>query len=122
MYILQSIGVQRTAPSNAGIVASTAPRNTKLMTMFGLFGSDLKLWCISGSFPYLNGFSCEGIATLESRSRVSENALLLYPVEVPKEAITMLAESGEELRSICRGRSLCVCVLALTAGSTNSGM
>jgi hypothetical protein len=33
----------------------------------------------------------------------------LYPSEEPKEAMTMLADRGEEERRNCDGRSLCVC-------------
>lgn len=44
-----------------------------------------------------------------SSSIVKGNASLLYPAEEPKEAMTMLADRGEEDRRNCAGRSLCVC-------------
>lgn len=66
-----------TVPSRAGTVASTAPTKNKLMTTLGLLGSSRNMWCISGSLPYLKGFSAAGSATFGSSSMVREKALLL---------------------------------------------
>ena len=51
-----------------------APANTNTTTMLGLLGSDLNLWWMSGSFPYLNGFSGEAVGVLGSCSTDREKA------------------------------------------------
>lgn len=88
-----------TATSKAGNVASTAPRNTRVITMFGLFGSGRKMWWISGNFPYRSGCSAAGIGTFGSSSIARGKASLLYPSDAPKEAMTMLAVKGDDERS-----------------------
>ncbi len=66
--------------------------------ILGLFGSDLKVWCISGSFPYRRGFSVWAVGALGSFSVESVKAAALYPLDEPKDAITMEAERDDELR------------------------
>ena len=97
-----------TAPNTIGSVVIAAIVKNNTMTMFGLLGSALKIWWISGNLPYLKGFSpCVGGA-LGSSAMAKENAGELYPVDEPKEPITMEAESEEELRRNWVGRSFCV--------------
>jgi len=55
--VFASVVAGLTAPSRMGR-AAIAPRvKTVLIRTFGDFGSARKMWCISGNFPYLKGFS-----------------------------------------------------------------
>ncbi len=64
--------VELTTPNMAGNVASTAPVNKRLNTIKGLLGSDLKMWCISGSFPYRRGFPAVGMGVFGSLAILKE--------------------------------------------------
>ncbi len=55
-----------TTPNRTGTVANIAPTKKTDMTMGPLFGSALKMWRISGSLPYLNGFSYFGFGAFAS--------------------------------------------------------
>jgi hypothetical protein len=46
-----------TAPNRIGTVAKTVPTKNSEIINGPLLGSALKMWLISGSFPYLNAFS-----------------------------------------------------------------
>lgn len=96
-----------TVPNNMGKVARTPPANTTLMIAGPDFGSDRKMWWISGSLPYRRGLS-DAAAAGVSKFVVNVNARDLYPVVEPKEPMTMLAEMGVEARRNCDGRSLVV--------------
>lgn len=50
----------------AGKAVITAAVKKMEITLGGLVGSGLKMWWISGSFPYRNGFSWEADDALES--------------------------------------------------------
>lgn len=65
----------------------TAAVKNRVMILGGLFGSGLKMWWISGNFPYLSGFSAAGGGAEGSNSIFKSNAGLLYGVEVPKDAM-----------------------------------
>ena len=56
-YVIDMELGEPTAPNRTGTVASTAPTKNSEIINGPLLGSALKMWLISGSFPYLNGFS-----------------------------------------------------------------
>lgn len=90
--------------------------------MFGFLGSARKMWWISGSLPYRSGFSSLVDEAVDSVSIAKVKAWLLYPVEEPKLAITMLARRlrGERRKAV--GRSLCVrSIFALPESLTLKG-
>lgn len=75
----------------------------------GFFGSALKIWLISGSFPYLSGFSYFGGAAFGSVLMSRLKTWLLNGCEGPNDARRRVARSGWEDVSSCTGRSFCVC-------------
>lgn len=92
--------VELTTPSMAGSVVSTAPVKIRLKTILGLLGSGLKMWCISGSFPYRRGFPVVGMGIFGSIAIFKEKMRSLYPCEDPKDPSTRCASTGfEDLRS-----------------------
>lgn len=60
---------------------------------------------ISGSFPYLNGFSYVGTGLLGSRERARSKTWLPNACAEPKDARTMVARKGLELVRSWIGRS-----------------
>ena len=107
-----TLEAELTAPRRMGRAAIAPNVKMVLIRTLGDLGSDLKIWCISGNFPYLSGLSVLPTGTPWSvftfRVKISE----LYPVEEPKDAITRLAETLESLFRNCVGRSFCVCALS----------
>jgi len=73
----------------------TASAKKAEMTTGGDVGSSLKMWLISGRFPYRTGESGIENGALGSRTTLSEKALLLYGADDPKEAIISSAEIGD---------------------------
>ena len=98
-----------TETSNTGIAAMTAAEKTSVIIFGGLLGSDLKVWCILGSLPYLRGFSRDAGGVFPSKVNANSNAWLLYGLEEPNDPMTIEAERGAEERSNCVGMSFWVC-------------
>ena len=95
-----------TTPSRIGMVTETAPEKMRLSKAFGLFGSDLNIWFISGILPYRTGLLVVSAGVLGSDSTESLKAFSLYAFDDPKEPITMLASRGAVDRRNCIGMSL----------------
>ena len=94
-----------TTMNNAGIVATTAAVNTKVMIRGGLVGSVLNVWWISSSFPYRTGFSWDGRGEAGSCAIVRSKAGLLYGFDEPKDAMIKDAERGPDEESSGIGMS-----------------
>lgn len=92
--------------SKDGSAAITAPAKTIVIIFGGLFGSDLKVWWISGSFPYRRGLSTDLGGDEGSNSIFRSNAWLLYGFDEPKEAMTSDALKVWDLDENWTGKSL----------------
>lgn len=86
--------VRLTVPSRTGTDARIASTKKIEMITGPLLGSALKMWCISDSLPYLNGFTTFGTpASALIRSSRSKTWLLKACVE-PNDAMTIVAFNG----------------------------
>jgi hypothetical protein len=78
----------------AGMGAKTASVKKIETILGGTRSGSLKIWWISGSFPYRTGFSyCGGVAAGLSTRSMSKMGRT-RPSDEPKEPMTMLAWSG----------------------------
>jgi hypothetical protein len=88
-----------TAPNNTGTVAKTARTKNREIIIGPLFGSALKIWLISASFPYRSGFSICGRGTFGSAFSSRLKTWLLNAWVDPKDARRRVARSGWEERT-----------------------
>lgn len=95
-----------TTMSKVGSATTTAPANIMVIIFGGLCGSDLKMWWISGSFPYRRGLSTDEGGAEGSSSIFRSKAWLLYGFDEPKEAMTRDALKVCDLDANWTGKSL----------------
>ena len=95
-----------TTTTKVGSAATTAPANTMVIIFGGLFGSDLKMWWISGSFPYRRGLSTDEGGAEGSTSIFRSKAWLLYGFDEPNEPMTRDALKVCDLDANWTGKSL----------------